>query len=465
MNRKDADQKQAANASERGPNQLRNILHLDFSRPKSIKRSKKLGQPRVVLLQGPVGPFFKKLQTHLNAKGFDTWRICFNSGDLYYSNREKRIRYVEGPSGFEGWFETFLKQSDVDAIVFMGSERELHLSACEAAKKVGVKQISLEEGYFRPGYITIEEGGNNRKSPLASALPGSNYETKPRRPAAFAESAFQLMCWYGFVYFTIRGLFTPFQSRKTFHKTRPLIPEAFFWTRNYARFLKNRSKNFKLMEMLLEKLDKKFYILPLQVADDHQLSKGGRGWDNDRMLAASIASFAKYAPEDTHLVVKVHPLSRGHSSDRINVAALATMHNVVDRVHVMDAGSFGLLCRHSAGVVTINSTSGLSAIAHGVPLIVLGDSIYRNKELVWCAESVTEIDRFWTEGRAAEKKMRRKYLSWLSEYATWPGDYYNESGMDSAFAGIRRQLLQEHDVSRDKHSPTAIPLPGAASKR
>ena len=37
--------------------------------------------------------------------------------------------------------------------------------------KSGTKVLSLDKGYFRPGYISLEKGGNNASSPIAGLLP------------------------------------------------------------------------------------------------------------------------------------------------------------------------------------------------------------------------------------------------------------------------------------------------------
>ena len=141
------------------------------------------------------------------------------------------------------------------------------------------------------------------------------------------------------------------------------------------------------------------------------------------------------------------------------ISALAEFHGLNGRVHSLDSGSFGLLCRHSAGVLTINSTSGLSAIAHGTPLMVLGDAIYRNPELVWCASGEEDLARFWTECWAAAAGLRRRYLAWLSHLTTVPGDYYDEAGQVVAVDGLkvklRQCLLQGARLSEPSWQPTS----------
>src|SRR3546814_4538429 len=64
----------------------------DAHHPRKKRRAPALPsgtRPRVLLLQGPVGPFFRHLQQHLEDSGFDAWRICFNAGDRFFASRKR----------------------------------------------------------------------------------------------------------------------------------------------------------------------------------------------------------------------------------------------------------------------------------------------------------------------------------------------------------------------------------------
>ena len=128
---------------------------------------------RVVLLQGPVGPFFKRLQGFLDDNGHSVWRICFNPADSLFSPGKNRVTYRGGIDDWSSWFTDFLDAMQIDCIVLFGAGRPVHDIARQVAARVGVQVIALEEGYLRPGYVTVEEGGNNNNSPLAGRLPGS----------------------------------------------------------------------------------------------------------------------------------------------------------------------------------------------------------------------------------------------------------------------------------------------------
>jgi len=136
------------------------IVYASFGR--RARKLKVKSTPRVLLLQGPVGPFFKSLQNSLNENGFDAWRICFTAGDKLYSNKNKRITFSEGLNEWPSWLDQLLSYSDIDCIVLFGCERPIHSLAIKIARKRNIPVVSLEEGYIRPGFITVEHGGNNR---------------------------------------------------------------------------------------------------------------------------------------------------------------------------------------------------------------------------------------------------------------------------------------------------------------
>ena len=179
------------------------------------------------------------------------------------------------------------------------------------------------------------------------------------------------------------------------HRPLSAIPEQARWVRNAWRRLSWRSRNFSTIERLLEHHDGKYYLVPLQVAADTQLGAAARGWNLVKLASATLKSFARHAPDDVRLVFKTHPLERGHCNLGPLIRATAKVYGVLDRVDLINCGSLGLLTRHAAGMIIINSTSGLSAVFHGVPLLVLGDAFYANPALATIGRGESEIDAFW----------------------------------------------------------------------
>jgi capsular polysaccharide export protein len=399
--------------------------------------------PRVVLLQGPVGSFFRRAQDHLNVSGFDAWRVRFNAGDRLYSPGDKTLDFVGNVDTWRLWFTEIIRENGFDAVVLFGSERLVHRVAIECAEQMGIPVVCLEEGYIRPGYVTMELTGNNWRSPIAGQLPPDEFNA-PRREGpkpVTSSGSFSAMAWAALQYFTIRAIISTPGERKLFHKQkRTLLSEGFYWVKNYYRKFAHVGRNYHISERLLEHHDKRFYIVPLQVHDDTQLGRAANAWNNQKLILKTIVSFARNAPDDHQLVFKIHPMERGHTRDLHFIRQVSALNDVKDRVHVLDGGSLSLLTRHSAGMITINSTSGLSAIHHGVPLAVLGQALYRNPELAFCVERGIDLDRFWSEAFVAPEKVRHRYLSWIHHQCLAGGDFYAKEGMEAAAQSLKNKI-------------------------
>ena len=121
-------------------------------------------KPRIVLLQGPVGPFFRSLHRFLERRDFEVLRVCFDAGDRFFARGTKCHVYSGGRQEWEAWFSAFVSLADPDHIVYFGAGREIHRVARSVAEASGVNVIALEEGYIRPGFVTVERGANNAGS-------------------------------------------------------------------------------------------------------------------------------------------------------------------------------------------------------------------------------------------------------------------------------------------------------------
>jgi capsular polysaccharide export protein len=412
-------------------------------RRKLSKRFPSKSAPRVLMLQGPVGPFFRKAQALLNDSGFDAWRVCFNAGDRLFARGSKCLHFSGTGDAWRDWFTEVLSEHGFDYVLLFGCEREIHRIAIEQCASIGVPVLCLEEGYIRPGFVTMEVGGNNWRSPIAGLLPDEEGAEKRRErvKGTTYPSSFGAMATYAFAYFAVRGVFSRPSERKLFHKhKRSLAPEAFYWIKNYYRKFRNLGRNYRSMERLLEHHDKKYYLVPLQVHDDSQLGTAASGWNNQKLILKSIVSFARNAPPTYQLVFKIHPMERGHSQDIHFIRQVSVLNNVADRVHILDNGSLGLLTRHSAGMVTINSTSGLSALQHGIPLAVLGQAFYRIPDLAFCVNKGIDLDEFWSANHVAPAALRRDYLNWIAHSCVQPGDFYAYEGMEVALNSLLEKL-------------------------
>jgi capsular polysaccharide export protein len=78
------------------------------------------------------------------------------------------------------------------------------------------------------------------------------------------------------------------------------------------------------------------------------------------------------------------------------------------------------LAEHSLGTIVINSTVGLQALERGVPLIVLGESLYRRRDITFSGE----LDDFWTQRQRPEIKATSAFLSQIKNLTQAPASVY-----------------------------------------
>lgn len=432
--------------------------------------------PKIILLQGPVGGFFRHLQTSLDRHGFETLRVLFNGGDEVFcpSGVSRRVlRYAGGdPAGF---FKALFASEAPDAILLFGDERPIHIAARRAASAAGIPVWSFEEGYIRPDWVTFEPVGNNANTRLAADFapnaPIVNYR------AAKLPNATRRMAMAAFVYFTVlRTTMYRFPLYRH-HRDRKLTTEHLYWLRAFLRKLAWYREDQKLEGALLAGDYHPFFILALQVHDDLQLLRHGNGWRNRSFLKAAVRSFLKSAPADCHLVVKAHPLDIGYGHHRTDLRNLVVELGGHERVHYLQTGSFMPLVRQSRGVVTINSTSGLAALAANVPVLAFGKALYTVPGLCAPMSSLDDLDAFWNAPPKIAPELANSFIAHVRAKALVPGSFYLSYTWPGIAAGVVSRLDASLAASltaratdlpraeRQDHSPVGIASFGLWRKR
>lgn len=417
---------------------------------------------RVVLLQGPVGPFFSRLQHSLNQARWDTIKINFNSGDLLYSSDRSYVNYTGDHESWPQWFEGFLTHQRPDAILMFGDQRPVHASVLDIIRRLGVKVVCFEEGYQRPEYITMELGGNNAASALRSWQHGGDAIAFIPAPAEMPHNGFRNMAGFAARYFAMLHLnFYQFPYYRH-HRQRSLVREGVMWSRNAIRKWRWRNHNLSAVQNIVERLDGAYFVVALQVHDDLQLRSHGCGWSVERLVETSISSFARHAHDSHHLVIKAHPLDRGHASFREIVNQLAVLNQVSGRVHFVDDGSLGLLSRHSRGMVTINSTSAVTSLSHGRPVVALGKTFYEPMTANGSDRSEDALDRFWRLTPMVDPTRWAAFHAHMIASTQVSGSFYIPETFEHTCESVAwrlREMLHGHDLETE---PVHIGLHDAA---
>lgn len=414
-------------------------------------------RPLVLLLQGPVGSFFEALRRSLRRQGFQVLKVNFNGGDWLFGHGPQTLNFCGSLAHWVAWLEGFVTRSRPVSIVLFGDSRPYHRAAIEIAARAGIPVWCLEEGYLRPHFVTCERSGNNARSLLRIEELDDTTDDAAVEPSRLVNgNLFNAMAFNAIGYFLAKAAGAVFFRGNVHHRQRGLVAEAFLWTRCFYRKRAFYYKNTQLLQYLVEHLDGRYFVVALQVHDDQQVVCHGRGWTMERLITETIQSFARYADAGAHLLVKVHPMDRGHRSYRGFAAAVARVSGCAERVHVIDDGSIGLLIRHSLGVVTVNSTSGLLALNHGKPVVALGDALYGVEGLLFGGAEC--LVRFWREGTKPDPAKVRRFFARMHASSLVNGSFYLRAWIEATSHVVAGRVLKASCAE-------VVPLAEAATVR
>jgi capsular polysaccharide export protein len=396
---------------------------------------------KILILQGPVGGYFTHLANHLRRAGFDVRRLVFNGGDIAFSlfseytvARLSGVRYTK-------YFSDYFKEWRPDAVILFGDQRLIHRAASLIARRQGIPVWSFEEGYVRPDHVTFERSGNNALSSVARSFD----PTAPVRevaPAPRLKGQTFAMIRAAFVYFityrVTRSLFPGYRH----HRERRLRDEFFFWWRTLGRRGAAVRGDAALVEELIEGKRSPFFLVALQIHDDLQLKRHGRGWRVRPFVDMVLDSFVRAAPKDCRLVIKAHPLDVGYGNNKRNINLQIKERGLGERVDFLQSGPLGPIVQKSLGLITINSTAGFTALRHRQPVITFGDALYQGEGLAIRADEPEQLDRFWTDPTPVDPDRVDRFVSHMIAEALIPGSFYLGSTWDGISREVERKLRE-----------------------
>jgi capsular polysaccharide export protein len=379
---------------------------------------------RVLLLQGPNGPFFFRLARRLEALGAEVTKVHFNGGDALFWPRRGAIHFRAPMSGWETFVAELLVCRHVEAIVLFGQFRRHHVTAMQVARQLGIAIYVFEEGYIRPWWITLERGGVNADSPLAN-LDVHTLPTPPEAaPAQQFRFAFAKMAVYSFLYFlagtVLRRAYPHYVHHRPFRYGK-LIP----WLRSGLRKWLYRITERRTIRSLLGQASGRYFLAPLQLQSDSQFRHHSSLSGNEEFIAKAIDSFATHAPPEAKLAFKHHPMERGHAHYGRLIADLSDRHGIRDRVVYIHDGHLPSLLAHARGVVVVNSTTGLQALHHGKPVHVCGRAFYAKPGLV----STESLDEFWRRPTPPDPVLVRRFLQTVLHLSQINASFYLDAGL------------------------------------
>jgi capsular polysaccharide export protein len=414
--------------------------------------------PRCFLfLQGPITPFFAEVAAGLVARGHATHRINLNLGDrLFWRGGPKPVVDYRGrPEDWPRFIEDYLDRHGVTDIVLLGEQRAYHRAAIAAAHARGITVTVTDFGYFRPDWITLERDGMGGDSRFPHD-PDAIRQLAAGRPRADLEERlkddFARQARWDVAYHVLSMLPWPFR-----HYDSHLLHHPFLTYAGIGRRLLRRGAERAEGEAALQRAaGRPYWVFAMQMENDFSLRAYSNYIDMDTPVGETVRSFAKHAPADGHLIVKVHPLDPCLKRWGRRIPAIAEAAGVGQRVHVAHHGRLDAMLAGARGLVTVNSTVGLRAVVVGCAAKALGQAVWDVPGLAHQGP----LDAFWTEGAAPDPALREDFLAALQATTQLRGVFYAPAGRAVAVAETVERLH-----TRNVGVPVPGPTPEAAETR
>ncbi|MFK7993436.1 MAG: capsule biosynthesis protein [Granulosicoccus sp.] len=374
-----------------------------------------------LLLQGPIGPFFSRFARDLSTRGFNVTKVNFNGGDRFFYRGSNAIDYTGSFDDFEAWIDRVLVNREISRIYLFGDCRAYHRIASAVAKRLNVKVFVFEEGYLRPNFITLEEGGVNGYSEMLSAK-FNDTMLSGELPKEFQHPGhiFQLTAIYSMLYYMSSALNRSRFPGYRHHRPFSCLAEGGRWIRSGIRKLKYARKERHVLSDLLSQYDGNYFLCPLQVHCDMQVIEHSDYNSIEHFIGDVLASFKAHAKSNKAIVFKHHPMDRGYTDYSTLFANLVAELGLQGRVYYVHDACLPTLLKHAQGTVLINSTVGISSLFHGTPVKTMGKAVYDIKGLT----AQESLDDFWGCDRMVDGEFFKSFRSHLINRNQLNGNLY-----------------------------------------
>ena len=417
---------------------------------------------KILLLQGPLGPFFQTLSQHLSEAGHEVYKIHFNGGDECWPCVGHNERFTGKPEAWNTYFRRFIKRHGIDSLICYGDCRCYHQQAIRICKQKKITVWAMEEGYLRPDYVTLEQGGVNAFSPLYARrdnLADMSWPTPFDAPLQVGKT-FARRAWYASRYHINKSLMSWRYPHFVNHRPWSLYQEARGWVAGGVVKWWHKWADRNLLKALPEHKGHIFFV-PLQVTEDFQIREHSDLSGVEDMVAQVMNSFAEHARSEDVLLFKHHPMDRGYVSYQAQINRLITLLGLEGRVFYGYELPLPTLYPLLKGVITINSTVGFSALLHDVPTFCMGRALYDIQSLT----TRGTLERFWHRQDPVCKKTFGHVRQSLLHLTQLNASFYRHLNL-SAMAVV--QKIHQHSeqtlpARQSKHSRASSSLIAAIS--
>ena len=430
----------------------------------------------ILLLQGPMGPFFKRFAQELEQKGANVVKVNFNAGDWFFF--QKGRNYRGALNDWSEYLSALVEDEKIDKVFLFGDERRYHkLAISKVLKPKNIDVYVFEEGYLRPSFITLEESGVNGNSKIpkdASFYKNNHFIGKSRTDKPAVKGQFFKSILFSILYGLAQWIGYSFFRKYKHHRCLNPFKQGVLWLwawlvkKPYYRISEKRS-----YKKIMKSYSNKYFFVPLQVHNDFQISHSPYK-DVEEFIDEIVASFAHHARKNTVLVFKHHPMDRPYRNYNRYLQQLSEKYQLTGRIFYLHDQHLPTLLRNAIGTIVINSTVGVSSLFHGVPVLVRGAAVYKISGLTY----PSSLKNFWNDQGVVDKKLFKQYELYLKQNNQGHGSFY-QKGYNNTPTGIYwpssvsmfhlRNLISDKEstsiLSQHLNKPSVMPVVTTSTDR
>ena len=390
---------------------------------------------KVLFLQGPPSVFWRELAGAFEAQGVETKRVNFSFGDQLFWFKRGAINYRGSLRAWPRYLANLIRREGITDILYYADRLPYHRLAARVGRKLGVRCHAVEFGYLRPDWITLERDGMGRFShfpndpdhirQIAAKLDVPDLQARYGHTfgqEATSEVVYNLGAYFG------RLMFPLYRADKYYD---PLF-DYMSWLPRMMR------RRHRLPEDFWTEQSPPTYLVALQLQSDYQIRANSPYRHLSQMLQQVFRSFARNAPEGARLLIKQHPLDNDLERWGKVVAKLAEDFRISERVFFIEEGELGGILKRSAGVIIVNSTTGLQSLRAGVPTIALGAAIYDIPGLTHQGG----LDSFWRHPEPIDAELLRDFIKTIAATIQVKGNFYHSEGRKLAVETIVHRIRE-----------------------
>lgn len=396
----------------------------------------------VLFLQGPASPFLARVADAIERRGHRARRINLSPGDALFWRRPGAVSYRGRLDDFRTFVAGRFEADAVTDLVLLGDSRPVHVPAIAEAQARGIRVHAVEHGYLRPDWLTVERDGMSSFSHMprdpevirSLAVGREDPDLAPLAPSSFLRYA-ALDLAFNLPNVAVGWATHPhYRSHSIVH---PLV-EYGGWLLKFARAGGERRHRGAVLAALAGE-PRPTFLVPLQLATDFQIRTHSPFPHLTDAVRWIVRSFARHADRSARLLFKIHPIDNGLGFWRSGIARLAAEAGVLERVAVIDGGDLDALLAGSAGVVTVNSTVGITALRAGRPLVCLGNAVFDVPGIAHQGPLRT----FWTEATPPDAVLARDFLRVLAWATQVRGGFVSDPAIQIGAENVAERVLED----------------------